>query len=673
MHFVKRLAQHFASTPTLPDDPAFNKSQDDNVRHTIQSLALPSQPVSLPFTQQQLTDACHDINTHTAQGPDDMSPHFLKHGGPMLISCLFLLFHLCYQHGVLPQQWTDGIVVALYKHSGDKHDVNNYRPINLTSVCIRLFERLMLPTLHRYMSLHNIPCVMQFGFTKLRSTYDAIFSLLKFIGQYFKVPIPCVFIDIKKAYDRVWVAGLIHKLHTQLHMNAHDLFFYRALLSNRRFRVSGNGFMSHSFSTPDGVPQGSVSAPQLFIIYIHDLIDVIHSAYIRINLFADDIVIWPATVLAYPSTVMNNMQDTLNKLSTWASTWKITFSSTKTQMIIFYAYTMLPPIWSHFQLTLSGFNITMVDTYVYLGLTLHKCLDWTPHITEMIRRATITSRQITRLAFYTINGRPPLPVIRQLINAVLIPKLTYGLPFIQLYSNASHPLMLQLKRLLIIPLRRSLGLPHNAHHESIFVESRVLPIPYIHLYHSLLFARRYIKQATSDNEAESRFHDLFRPLHVDMLALYPSSIHYQIAMRCRSITSPYTTSRMAFTHAPHHANYGTLCSTCSIIDGTNHNIHPHVDPLMTHIHSSLVTTTYLPYLTPLSPHILYCYLLPMPPSFLVSVSIVLVLINPSINVAAQQQTCAQHVPPPLKQWNMLSCLVPDMILLASLVFVPCLR
>ena len=44
--------------------------------------------------------------------------------------------------------------------------------------------------------------------------------------------------------------------------------------------------------------------------------------------------------------------------------------------------------------------------------------------------------------------------------------------------------MVQLKRLLIIPLRRSLGLPHNAHHDSIFVETRTLPPHYLQMYHS---------------------------------------------------------------------------------------------------------------------------------------------------------------------------------------------
>ena len=539
------IGKHFESISTLPNDPTFNKSMDDTVRETIQSLALPSQPVTLPFTEQQLTDACQHINTNTTLGPDDISPHFIKHGGPMLMSCLFLLFHLCYQHGVLPSQFTDGIVIALFKNKGNKHDTNNYRPINVTSVVIRLFERLMLPTLQRYMSSHGIPSVVQFGFTKTRSTYDAILRLLSFIGRYFHVPIPAVFIDISKAYDRVWVHGLVYKLHALLGMSMHDLFFYRALLSNRTFRVQGNGFMSCIFKMPDGVPKGSVSAPYLFIIYIHDLIAFIHSVCIKINLFADDIVIWASWVLldTHPGVVMKEMQEALNKLSTWASTWKITFSSSKTQMVIFYAAASLPLAWRSFTLTLSGFAIVIVDSYTYLGVILHRQLDWTLHIKEVIRKATATSHQIARLAFYTIRSRPSLPVIRQLISTVLIPKIAYGLPFINLHPNPTHPLMLQLKRLLIIPLRRSLGLPHNAHHDSIFIETRMLPVPYIQLYQSLLFARRYINQAPSAEQQQQRYDQLFKQHpHFDLLAQAPSDPLYHIAVRCRSITCSITST-----------------------------------------------------------------------------------------------------------------------------------
>ena len=192
---LNHIARYFQSISTIPNDPAFNNTEDDIVKRTIESLQLPSIPVSLPFTKQQLQEQCNSNNLNTALGPDDISPHFLKHGGPALMSCLFLLFHICYQHGILPLQWTEGMIVALYKHTGDKHNVSNYRPINVTSVIIRTFDRLMLPTLLQYMSHNNIPYAHQYGFTKLRSTYDAIARFLNSICKQYHIPTPAVFVD----------------------------------------------------------------------------------------------------------------------------------------------------------------------------------------------------------------------------------------------------------------------------------------------------------------------------------------------------------------------------------------------------------------------------------------------------------------------------------------------
>ena len=150
-------------------------------------------------------------------------------------------------------------------------------------------------------------------------------------------------------------------------------------------------------------------------------------------------------------------------------------------MVIFWHQKRLPPAYHMplcsrlrpLPLHLFGFEIKLVDTYVYLGLTLHKTLSWMPHVNEIIRRATPTSHQISRVI--CCNSRPSLPVIRELVTAVLIPKLAYGIPFITLPDD-TNPLHTALKRLIITPLRRALGLPHNAHHNSIFLETRIMPL-----------------------------------------------------------------------------------------------------------------------------------------------------------------------------------------------------
>ena len=301
--------------------------------------------------------------------------------------------------------------------------------------------------------------------------------------------------------------------------------------------------MSDLFATPDGVPQGGVSAPRLFTIYIHDLVEAIDSIYIKVNLFADDIVIWASEVLLGQSVIMmwTHMQRALNNMTTWASTWKITFSATKTQLLIFYVHAMLPSAYSAFNLCLSGFLIKQTDTYKFLGLILHKQLQWKHHVHELIQRATQTSYHIARLTSYHIHHRPPFKVIRQLVTSVLIPKITYVLPFIQFPYPLTHTIMRQMKRLIIYPLRRSLGLPNNAHHDSIFVESRVLPLPYLLIYHSILLARRYIKLVATPHEVAQRYHDMFSPNSLLSRSTSSDPMRY-VATRCLLIPSAITSS-----------------------------------------------------------------------------------------------------------------------------------
>lgn len=98
-----------------------------------------------------------------------------------------------------------------------------------------------------------------------------------------------------------------------------------------------------------------------------------------------------------------------------------------------------------------------------------------------------------------------------------------------------------MKRLIIYPLRRALGLPNNAHHDSIFIESRVLPMDYQQIYHSMLLARRYVKQATTTAEAISRHRNLFLPASIFALSISSDPMRY-IANRCQSIPHRITST-----------------------------------------------------------------------------------------------------------------------------------
>lgn len=100
-----------------------------------------------------------------------------------------------------------------------------------------------------------------------------------------------VFLDVSKAFDKVWREGLIHKLKSS-GISGNLLLFFENYLFNRHQRVTVNGTKSTWESISAGVHQGSVLGLHLFLIYINDLTENIKS---QMRLFADDSILQPRT------------------------------------------------------------------------------------------------------------------------------------------------------------------------------------------------------------------------------------------------------------------------------------------------------------------------------------------------------------------------------------------
>ena len=154
-------------------------------------------------------------------------------------------------------------------------------------------------SLYSFLNNNILIAPNQSGFRPSDSTTNQLLFLVNKIHEAFENPksleVRAVFLDISKAFDKVWHKSLLFKL-KQNGISGKLLNLFESYLHNKKQRVALNGFFSQYAHVESGVPQGSVLGPLLFLIYVNDLQKNIKS---NVTFFADN------TMLFY---VSNNPQ-----------------------------------------------------------------------------------------------------------------------------------------------------------------------------------------------------------------------------------------------------------------------------------------------------------------------------------------------------------------------------
>ena len=137
-----------------------------------------------------------------------------------------------------------------------------------------------------YLTANKLISKNQSGFQPGDSCINQLLSITHEIFTSFDngLEVRSVFLDISKAFDKVWHEGLIFKL-KQNDISGELLHILSDFLSSRKQKVALNGQNSSWTNVHAGVPQGSILGPLLFLIYINDLSDNLTS---NAKLFADD-------------------------------------------------------------------------------------------------------------------------------------------------------------------------------------------------------------------------------------------------------------------------------------------------------------------------------------------------------------------------------------------------
>ena len=92
------------------------------------------------FPASEIYKLLMKVKPNKAPGPDGISGHILKHCAPSLSRPLSIIFNKSFSTGILPEDWKTANVVPIHK-KGHKDDIENYRPVSLTSLAMKIFEK----------------------------------------------------------------------------------------------------------------------------------------------------------------------------------------------------------------------------------------------------------------------------------------------------------------------------------------------------------------------------------------------------------------------------------------------------------------------------------------------------------------------------------------------------
>ena len=219
---------------------------------------------------------------------------------------------------------------------GDKQIVDNYKPVSLLPILRKIFERIIFNSIFEYLEENNLLCPNQSGFRPSDSCEYQLLSILYEIYKSFDCNPPKdvrgIFLDLSKAFDRVWHDGLIYKIKC-IDITGNSLKLIESFLSNRFQRVVLNGLSSSWTPVYASVPQGSILGHLFFLTHINDLSKDISST---VKLFVGDTPIF--SVVDDVNVSVMQLNKDLIKISKWAYQWKMSFNpgvSKQAQEIVF--------------------------------------------------------------------------------------------------------------------------------------------------------------------------------------------------------------------------------------------------------------------------------------------------------------------------------------------------
>ena len=393
------------------------------------------------ITMREIKTAIKNTHKLKAGGKNDIKPICLHEATDELIERIRALFNSCLKQKYIPKSWKHAMIILLPKANKDHSKPDGYRPISLLDVVGKLFDKIMANRYRKFLNAARdeegrelIP-PQQRGFTSGAQTNDLLFNLQQNICDSFQNDQQTLIaaLDATKAFDKAphqAILGAISQLVATKQMPKYILGYYTAFLKDRKFQIKLPGCESQKTATiRAGVPQGSVSAPHLYLHLTATIprpdeqlnretvteffnknkegkgqylireqtqqgLEHLRKYPQELGIFADDTATWArittkkvfGNVTFKRKLSIDRFQIYLNKIFVWANRLKIKFNVDKNQLMITKPLQYKTKTDSKPALKLGPMDLNYKNELTYLGIVYDEDLKLSSYLKDINRR-----------------------------------------------------------------------------------------------------------------------------------------------------------------------------------------------------------------------------------------------------------------------------------------------
>ena len=393
---------------------------------------------------------------------DTYSIKILKSLNDIISPIICNIINKSFETGYFPKLCKIAKVIPLFK-SGEKTDVQNYRPISILPIFSKIIEKVVHHQLYGFLQRNRILSPNQYGFRKKLSTSDAITDMLQYLYDNLDKghTVISIFLDFSKAFDTVNHNILLKKLELYgIRGVPHEWF--RSYLSNRSQFVSTNNVSSNIENIHYGVPQGSNLGPLLFLLFINDFPNC--SNFFKFTLFADDSTLTCHFDNFHPPSILTKLEQELTKVNNWLLLNRIKVNTQKSHFLIFsYRKELkLDPV-------RFGENfLSQCTSTKFLGIYIDDRLTFKLQVDHILKKVNRSIGVLFKLNYFL-----PQNILLSLYNTLILPYFNYG---ITSWHNSPQYAINRLVTCQKKAVRAICSLDYNAHTNDYFKELKIIKL-----------------------------------------------------------------------------------------------------------------------------------------------------------------------------------------------------